>query len=273
MAVAPFALDLADAGPAPPIAFGLLQRDDRHRSTAAPARRTGHRLSTKGMRSPLRSVKSRHRMHVLAMQLGAGAEGEQMRPRHGRHGAGGRRRRHPGNGHAIIEADRQFGAHVDMAGDAFDDAHDGSVRRARRHEVDHPGRAGGGGEQWFPGSGCRRDSAAAGAWTVLWPPARSASGHCPWCPEARRNRRRNRNAARTASRSSHCGRPAPRCGNRRSWHNLQCALSSEAVALVFLARRRLVHQPQHLALRLEPAGRTRRRRPAPGPAHRAWPRR
>ena len=101
------------------------RRSLRHRLEGlAIAHHKGH------ARSPFFTVKRATRMHVLAAQLagvrkvsrcgtGDGGNGLVVDPVH------------PGNGDAIIEADHQFGVHLDMAGHAFDDAHDGAVARAR----------------------------------------------------------------------------------------------------------------------------------------------
>ncbi len=161
---------------------------------------------------------------------------------------------HPGNGDAIVEADHQFGFH----------------RRHGRKRL----------RRCAPWNGRRlaigmksitltepvavvkfgfQDQAVAAIapWSMrgvarflialTCGPARSASGHVRARPEARRNRRRNRNAACTASRSNRRGPPGPRCGNRRSPHNPRSAGQ--------IARRRPVDQPDHFALRLQPARR------------------
>ena len=234
--LAPFAFDLADGGPARPISFGLFQRDigvDRHRALEM---RFADRLSTKGTRSPFLHREAGGRMHVLALQSLIGVRMQsRLRTRNGGDGLAVDAV-DPGNGDAIVEADHQFGLHRDMAGNAFDDAHDGAVGPAQRHEVDHFDR-----HRWrcgnvSPGSGCRRDSAASyAAWRGLvrfdLAVGRDQPAAMSWVrPAAPRNRRRNRSAACTASRSSRCGRPAPRCGNRRSGHSPQSAFDTPAAA-------------------------------------------
>jgi len=129
----------------PPV--GFLQRDDGiHRLGQRPE---GLAISQdKGHGHALFQGEIGHRMHILAADFGAGAEGQQMRPRHRRHGAAVAPR-DPGNGHAIIEADRQLGMHGDAARHAFHDADDAAFRRARRHEIGHLHLAGGRGEERF----------------------------------------------------------------------------------------------------------------------------
>ena len=77
----------------------------------------------------------RDRAHVLAVGLDWRAKAETIRPRD-------RDERvvdapDPRDDPAEVEPDHELGAHLDLAGEAFDDADDVGRAPARRHEVDH----------------------------------------------------------------------------------------------------------------------------------------
>ena len=157
-------------------------------------------------------------------------------------------RRTHGIDRAVVEADRQLGAHLDAALEPFDDAHDVGRLLARRHEVDHAHAARRGLPLALEHERVRRGSSARSRARPRR--ARSASGRCSGVPSsapkqerrvesreaepvdrARSDRRAPRSAGRRRCRS-------PRSAPRRYRFSISSAYSGSRLATARLKSRR-----------------------------------
>ena len=195
-----------------------------------------------GTRSPAATVKSATVVEVLAAQWRrACATTRRVRAGDGRQAAVDPL--HPRHDGAVVEADDQFHA-ASAPGRACPRRRGpGSASPSpHRHAVDHGDGALGRLVVGFEDQRAVAVAAADGA--DLAGGGRAASGRGPACRAARRSRRRSRSAASTASRWSRRGRPARRCGSRRSGRNLRCARTW--VALFRTRDYRRGHKPPYL---------------------------